>query len=143
MTGLEDGVDAGSSYEVSCRAHGSHPPAILTWDLQREYDWHPLTGFQERQRGMVSESKVLLTVHRRDHSKKLSCTATNPSEPRYRLSNTTRLIVRYAPIARLVLGWGLDGANITEGMDVYFTCVVDAVPPPSSIRFYKQVNIGL
>ncbi|KAK8728899.1 hypothetical protein OTU49_008852, partial [Cherax quadricarinatus] len=73
-----------------------------------------------------------------DNQKGLSCTATNPRNPHYYLSNYTRLVVYHPPLVSLSIGSGLDPSSIKENVDVYFTCSVHANPPASKIVFFHE-----
>ncbi|XP_071548426.1 uncharacterized protein [Panulirus ornatus] len=138
ITGVEGGLEAGTRHEVRCISTGSRPPANLTWDLEGEPDWSPLQITQTVTRAGSSDSRVVWIAQPEDNQKGLSCIATNPRNPHYYLSNYTRLIVYHPPIVSLSIGRGLDPSAIREGADVYFTCSVQANPPPTKIIFFHE-----
>ena len=46
------------------------------------------------------------------------------------------------PRMELRLGRSLNASNIKEGDDVYFECLIQANPPPSNIRWTRNVSIN-
>nr|XP_045589345.1 nephrin-like [Procambarus clarkii]XP_045589353.1 nephrin-like [Procambarus clarkii]XP_045589360.1 nephrin-like [Procambarus clarkii] len=138
ITGVEGGLEAGARQEVKCVSTGSRPPANLTWDLEGEPDWSPLQVTETVTRTGSSESRVVWNAQPEDNEKGLSCTATNPRNPHYYLTNYTRLVVYHPPLVSLSIGRGLDPASIREGVDVYFTCSVQANPPANKIIFFHE-----
>ncbi|ROT65805.1 putative kin of IRRE-like protein 2 [Penaeus vannamei] len=86
----------------------------------------------------TSESRVVWLVQAEDNQRKLSCTATNPRNHDYVLTNHTLLTVFHPPIVKLSIGRGLNPSAIKEGADVYFTCHVLANPPASRTVFFHE-----
>ena len=48
-----------------------------------------------------------------------------------------------APRLDLRLGRSLNASNIKEGDDVYFECMIRANPPPSNIKWTRDVSTSL
>ncbi|XP_042234717.1 uncharacterized protein LOC121874581 [Homarus americanus] len=138
ISGVEKGLEAGARHEVRCVSTGSRPPANLTWDLEGEPDWSPIQVTETATRTGSSESRVVWVAQPEDNEKGLSCTATNPRNPLYSLTNYTRLLVFHPPMVSLSIGRGLDPSSIKEGVDVYFTCSVQANPKAEKIIFFHE-----
>ncbi|ROT75762.1 putative hemicentin-1-like [Penaeus vannamei] len=138
ITGVQEGLEAGARHEVKCESWGSRPPANLTWDLEGQLDWSPIEISQTITRTGTSESRVVWLVQPEDNQRKLSCTATNPRNHDYILTNSTALTVFHPPVVKLTIGRGLDPSAIKEGADVYFTCRVRANPVASRIVFFHE-----
>ncbi|XP_064113708.1 hemicentin-2-like isoform X1 [Macrobrachium nipponense] len=123
----------GITRRLTCVAHGSRPPATITW--WRGAD--PLLGHQEIREvnGNISSSTLLFTPEAADDGAVLTCTASSPSLPDEAISNSTKLSVLYKPRLRLQLGADLALDDLEEGDDIHFMCEVDSKPVVTGVQW--------
>ncbi|GLV36158.1 sidestep VIII [Carabus blaptoides fortunei] len=120
-------LSAGSVHEISCRTHGSRPPANVTW-----YKDGLSLGAETRdiiaEDGNSTTSILSLKPLASDSGMTLQCRVHNIRIPNSELRDTWMLHVLYKPEVGLTLGASLNGSNIREGADVYFECHITANP---------------
>ncbi|CAG9792224.1 unnamed protein product [Diatraea saccharalis] len=123
----EQPLSVGQQAEISCRAVGSRPPAVISWWL----DDKPLTSHTQKNSDDRNETVSLLrwTPQMEHDGRILTCKATHVKLEHSTLESTLSLNLHYVPIVALELGSKLNPNDIEEGDDVYFECVVRANPP--------------
>ncbi|XP_048481086.1 synaptogenesis protein syg-2 [Plutella xylostella] len=128
----EQPLSVGQEAEVSCRAVGARPPALVTWWL----DGKQLTGAEMQTQNSDTADpanetiSVLRWTPRMEHDRRaLTCRAAHASLEHSAIETTMSLHLHYMPIVSLELGSKLNPNDIEEGDDVYFDCVVKANPP--------------
>nr|XP_053634411.1 nephrin-like [Cherax quadricarinatus] len=138
LVGVDGPISSGVGVTMVCIVVGARPPPNVSWWL----DGRPLRSSGERQRdnGNVTESKVVVVAIPEDQGRYLSCRAETPGLLQSSLEDGTKLIVHYVPEVRISLDSRQDLQDIQEGMDVYFTCSVSAVPSPTTVHWYHNEN---
>lgn len=139
---------AGRKYELICQSIGSRPPAKVTWWIggHRSDRTKDTTSTD----GNTTTSVLQFIPHKMDSGKYLSCRAENQFVSKEALESGWELKINYIPEARIVLGASLRPDGIKEGADVYFDCIVDALPPSFKVdwklngqRLFHHVGHGV
>ncbi|XP_064114071.1 uncharacterized protein LOC135220652 isoform X3 [Macrobrachium nipponense] len=145
VEGLEKPMRAGIESMLLCRTTGSRPPATLSWKLEGSSALTPLPAQSSLdQNTTLRRGRLLPTTD--DHGRTLTCAATNPKVPEYKLAVSHTLEVHFPPEVEAKLAPALDPSNIKEGDDVYFECSVKANPPESKVIWLhegKQLHTDL
>ncbi|XKL60725.1 hypothetical protein PGB90_007782 [Kerria lacca] len=118
-------------YELICQSSGSRPPAKVTWwkDGERLDKTKDTTSMD----GNTSTSILQFTPIKSDTGKHLSCKSENHQVNDDVLETGWQLKINYSPETRIALGSSLKADGIKEGADVYFDCIVNALPPSFKI----------
>ncbi|XP_045126119.1 neural cell adhesion molecule 2-like isoform X2 [Portunus trituberculatus] len=138
ITGLEQPLLAGKSYQVGCETFGSRPAPILTWTIKRPDRLEEMLATEDLSKKNVSRTFHELEVNWTDHGATLRCTAASPALLERTVTNSSTFDVNFAPRLHLMLGRMLQPDGIKEGMDVYFHCSVKANPKVYKITWYHN-----
>nr|XP_053638917.1 uncharacterized protein LOC128693318 [Cherax quadricarinatus] len=138
LIGVDGPISAGVGVTLVCIVVGARPSPTVSWWL----DGRPLRSSGERllDNGNVTESKVVIVATPEDQGRYLSCRAETPGLLQSSLEDGTKLVVHYVPEVHINLDSRLQLQDIKEGMDVYFTCSVNALPAPTSVLWYHNVS---
>ncbi|XP_071540010.1 protein turtle-like isoform X2 [Panulirus ornatus] len=138
LMGVDGPISAGVGVTMVCVVVGARPPPTVSWWL----DGRPLksTGERLRDNNNVTESQVVVVATPEDQGRYLSCRAETPGLLQSSLEDGTKLVVHYVPEVYITLDPRLELHDIREGMDVFFTCSVTAVPDPTAVHWYHNEN---
>ncbi|XP_041982912.1 obscurin-like [Aricia agestis] len=118
-----------------CVAHGSRPPATITW--YRENRRYTRGKHSEFTNDTSSVSKLVMLPQPEDSGAIIRCRADNPVL-RVALEDSFRMSVVYKPVLTMSLGSTLNPNDIKEGDDVYFECNIRANPKEHRIMWFHN-----
>ncbi|CAG2113822.1 unnamed protein product, partial [Medioppia subpectinata] len=124
-------MSAGERLELVCQSSGSRPPAKIQWWKGGALMEH--IGESTSDDGSVTTNFLAFVPSVDDNGKALSCSATNPTFPAFKLEDGWKINVLYAPLLSLILGASIQHQEILEGSDVYFECNIQANPAISEL----------
>ncbi|XP_032522473.2 nephrin-like [Danaus plexippus] len=128
-------LSADSEVTLVCVAHGSRPPAQISW--YRENRRYTRGKHSEFINETSSISKLTMLPQPEDDGATIRCRADNPIL-RVALEDSVRLSVVYKPVLTMSLGSTLNPNDIKEGDDVYFECNIRANPKEHRISWYHN-----
>ncbi|XP_076321959.1 synaptogenesis protein syg-2-like [Tachypleus tridentatus] len=127
-------MSANRKVKLTCVAHGSRPPATLTW-------WKGSEKVDTSDGSVVTEAETtrstfsfLPTVE--DNGKYLACRAENTKIPGSGIEDSFNIEVHYPPKVSLRVMWVSKKPDIQEGDDVTFGCDIKANPWVYEIKWY-------
>ncbi|KAH7638534.1 hemicentin-2-like isoform x1 [Dermatophagoides farinae] len=123
---------ANNDAKFECKSFGSKPKARLYWMFDNvRYD-------TTLQGDMQTISIISLPLKRENNGHILSCHAENPKIFNSTISEHFVLSVEYVPELTLQLGTTTISLNtIQEGNDIYFDCILDANPMPTTPLIWR------
>ncbi|KAK8403322.1 hypothetical protein O3P69_000442 [Scylla paramamosain] len=136
VTASENPLVEGREAEITCRATGSNPPAVITW--YREGRTMDAQDINVTRQDTETVSVLSLVPARQHHGLQLLCRAENPSLPLAALEQIFVLNVAYRPKAELRVEWPQDFDLLTEGGDLFLECMVESNPEPYKIKFFHD-----
>ncbi|XP_049785945.1 hemicentin-2-like [Schistocerca cancellata] len=127
LLGVSQPLSAGRRYDLLCQSSGSRPPARITWWFNGQRSQHSKETTSND--GNTTTSTLSWVASKEDDGRHLSCRAENTAVGGDALEDGAQLRIHYIPEATIQLGTSLNPDNIREGADVYFDCIIIAVPP--------------
>ncbi|XP_014676111.1 PREDICTED: hemicentin-2-like [Priapulus caudatus] len=149
---LVDGATTliGSENEtISCVTKNCNPvPKVTWWKQRKESDWEDITNtatsetieetFDGEQVATFTFNNSLTFVSERlDNGGRLSCRVDHPS---YASSGVLELTIDMNVMFVPAITGPQQDADVVEGTDAEFSCVIDA-NPPASVSWYRGVNV--
>ncbi|XP_028025844.1 nephrin-like [Bombyx mandarina] len=124
----EQPLSVGQTAELTCRAVGARPPAMITWWLDSsQLAKEAIQKDSDDRNETVSVLRWTPQMGHNGHT--LTCRAAHTILDHTTIETSMSLNLHYVPIVKLRLGSKLNPNDIEEGDDVYFECVVEANPP--------------
>ncbi|XP_048477987.1 nephrin [Plutella xylostella] len=128
-------MSSDSELTISCVAHGSRPPAQITWFKDnRKYTRGKHTEFVNE---TTTVAQLTMLPQPEDDGATMRCRADNPVL-RTGMEDQFRMVVVYRPVLAMSLGSTLNANDIKEGDDVYFECNIRANPKEHRISWYHN-----
>ncbi|XP_068217398.1 nephrin-like isoform X2 [Palaemon carinicauda] len=129
----DEPLTAGKQYHVICEILGSRPSPSITWwngDIRLPKAMHTQSSGDSNS----TTSTLVIKPTAPNDGSTLKCVAAS-LQTNTTLEDSVILSVYYIPMASATFGSSLDSANIKEGDDVYFECVIKANPRVTQVSW--------